>query len=68
MLQSVNNILSTMSNLQQKLINHTKKQASLMAQWVKDSPSVQETQEMWVRSLGWEDSLEEVATHPSILA
>ena len=39
-----------------------------MAQWVKDSPSVQETQEMWVRSLGWEDSLEEMATHPSILA
>jgi len=33
---------------------------------VKNSPAVQET---WVRSLGWEDSLEEeMATHSSILA
>ena len=33
---------------------------------VKNSPAVQET---WVRSLGWEDPLEEgVATHSSILA
>ena len=30
---------------------------------------MQETQEMWVRSLGWEDLLEkEMATHFSILA
>ena len=30
---------------------------------------MQETQEMWVRSLGGEDALEEdVATHPSVLA
>ena len=30
---------------------------------------MQETQEMLVRSLGWEDALEEgMATHPSILA
>ena len=28
----------------------------------------QETQEMWVRSLGREDPLEEMATHSSILA
>ena len=29
----------------------------------------QETQEMWVQSLGWEDTLEEeMATHSSILA
>ena len=29
---------------------------------------MQETQEMWVQSLGWEDPLEkEVATHSSIL-
>ena len=27
-----------------------------------------EMQEMWVRSLGWEDPLEEMATHSSILA
>ena len=33
---------------------------------VKNLPSVQET---WVRSLGWEDSLEDgVATHSSIVA
>ena len=33
--------------------------ASLMAQWVKDLPAVQETQEeTGVRSLGWEDPLE----------
>ena len=30
---------------------------------------MQETQEMWVRSLGWEDPLEEeMVTHSSILA
>ena len=30
---------------------------------------MQETQEMWVQSLGWEDALEEeMATHSSILA
>ena len=30
---------------------------------------VQETEEVWVRSLGWEDLLEEeMATHSSILA
>ena len=38
-----------------------------MAHWVKNLPAVQETQEMWVRSLGWEDPLEkEMATHSSI--
>ena len=40
-----------------------------MAQIVKNPPAVQETQETWVPSLGWEDPLEEeVATHSSILA
>ena len=39
---------------------------SLVAQMVKNPPAVQEA---WVRSLGWEDPLEEVmATHSSILA
>ena len=39
---------------------------SLVAQMVKNMPSMQET---WVRSLGWEDPLEEgVETHSSILA
>ena len=42
---------------------------SLMAQWVKNLPAMQETQEMWVQSLGWKDPLEdEMATHSSILA
>ena len=37
-----------------------------MAQMVKNLPAMQET---WVRSLGWEDPLEEgIATHSSILA
>ena len=40
--------------------------ASLVAQTVKNPPAIQET---WVRSLGWEDPLEEgMATHSSILA
>ena len=40
-----------------------------MAQWVKNLPAMQETQEMRVQSLGWEDPLEEeLATHSSILA
>ena len=40
--------------------------ASLVAQMVKNLPTMQKT---WVRSLGWEDPLEEgMATHSSILA
>ena len=39
------------------------------AQRVKNLPEMQETPEMWVRSLGREDSLEEeTAVHSSILA
>ena len=30
-----------------------------MAQQVKNPPAMQETQDIWVRSLGWEDPLEE---------
>ena len=42
--------------------------ASLMTQLVKNLPVVQETQEIWVQSLGWEDVLEEeMATQYSIL-
>ena len=41
-------------------------EAFLVAQTVKNLPAMQET---WVRSLGWEDPLEEgMATHSSILA
>ena len=40
--------------------------ASLMAQRIKHLPAMQGT---WVRSLGWEDPLEEeMAAHSSILA
>ena len=40
--------------------------ASLVAQWVKDLPDVQETR---VQSLGWERPLEkEMTTHSNILA
>ena len=36
---------------------------------VKNPPAIQETQEMWVQSLGQEDPLEEkMATHSNILA
>ena len=39
---------------------------SLVAQLVRNLPAMRET---WVRSLGWEDPLEEgIATHSSILA
>ena len=44
----------------------TTTRASLEAQWLKNTPAMQETQ---VRSLGGEDSLgKEVATYSSILA
>ena len=42
------------------------KEVSLVAQTVKNLPAMQET---WVRSLGWEDTLEKgMATHSSVLA
>ena len=41
----------------------------MMAQWVKNLPTMKKTQEMGVQSLGWEDPLEEeIVTHSSILA
>ena len=40
-----------------------------MALGVKNVPAMQEMQEVWVRSLGWKDPLEEgMAAHSSILA
>ena len=40
-----------------------------VAQWVKNTAEMQETQEMQVQSLGWEDPVEkEMATHSCILA
>ena len=38
--------------------------ASVVAQWVQNLPAMQETQEMWVWSLGKEDSLEEEMRTP----
>ena len=39
-----------------------------MAQQVENLPAMQEAQEMWVWSLGWEDPLEEeIVTHSCIL-
>ena len=36
---------------------------------IENLPAIEETQEMWVQSLGWEDSLEEeITTKSSILA
>ena len=43
--------------------------ATLMAQWVRNLLTMQETQETWVQTLGWKDYLEkEMETHSSILA
>ena len=43
--------------------------ASLVSQWVKNPPAMQETQKTWVGSLGQEDPLkEEMAAHSGILA
>ena len=40
-----------------------------MAQQIKNPPAMQETQEIWIRPLGREDTLKkEMATHSSILA
>ena len=40
-----------------------------MAQWYRIHLLMQETQETWVQSLGWEDPLEEeIATHSSDIA
>ena len=40
-----------------------------MAQWVKNPPAMQETQETLVQFLGQEDPLEEgISTHSSILS
>ena len=40
-----------------------------MAQWVKNLPAIQETQETQVQSLGWDNPLEGgMETHSSILA
>ena len=45
---------------------HSPPMASLVAKMVKNPPGMWET---WVRSLGWDDPLEEgMATHSSILA
>ena len=56
-----------MMNLSREL--HLFKRASPVAEWVKNPPAMQETQEMEVQFLVWEDPLQEgKATHSSILA
>ena len=42
-----------------------KRGASPMPQWVKNLPAMQELRELWVQSLGQEDSLEEETANPS---
>ena len=37
-----------------------------MAQWVKNPPTMQKTQESWVQSLGQEDPLEEEMAAPPV--
>ena len=55
-----------MMNLSREL--HLFKRASPVAEWVKNPPAMQETQEMEVQFLVWEDPLQEgKATHSSIL-
>ena len=52
--------------IQKRISSQLLNLASLVAQRLKRLPAMRET---WVRSLGWEDSLEkEMATHSSILA
>ena len=50
-------------------ILHATKQASQVAQWEKNLPAIQKTQELRIQTLGQGDLLEEgLATHSSILA
>ena len=58
-------LCSTEPQRSKESVNNTN-EASLVAQMVKDPPTMRET---CVRSLGWEDPLEAgMATHSSILA
>ena len=58
-------LCSTEPQRSKESVNNTN-EASLVAQMVKDPPTMRET---WVRSLGWEDPLEAgMATHSSIIA
>ena len=48
---------------------HTHTRAYQVAQWIKNLPAMQKTQELQVQSLGREDPLEKgMASHSSILA
>ena len=58
-------LLALLSNLIPSLLFL---RASLVAQTVKNLPAMQETQETWVRSLGWEDPLEKDLVFSRILA
>ena len=57
------------SRERETLVMLKREMGPMIAQQVKNLPAMQETQETWVRSLGWGDPLEkEMATHSSILA
>ena len=49
----------------QEIQSDQKDLSSSMAQQVKNLPAMQETQEPWFQSLGWEDPLEKEMTTPS---
>ena len=60
----VGKVMSLLFNMLSRLVS-----ASLVAQWLKKQPVMQETQETRIRSLDQEDPLEEgMATHYSTLA
>ena len=63
------NIVSQMKTTLEKFNSRLFHQASQVAKWYRICLPMQEVQEMWVQSLGWEHPLEEeMATHSGILA
>ena len=62
-------LIGEVPNMTQMNLSVKQKGIPRVAQWVKNTAAMQETQEMQVQSLGWEDPLEKkMATHSSILA
>ena len=57
---------SGLTSISKRVENKKRNHLSLGVQMVKNLPAMRDT---WVRSLGWEDPLEEgMATHSSVLA
>ena len=62
-------LIGGVPNMTQMNLSVKQKGIPRVAQWVKNTAAMQETQEMQVQSLGWEDPVEkEMATHSCILA